>query len=292
MGLEVRVAEQADMASLKALRLAAIVAEPVAFLIDVASERARPDEHWHAMLAGRPERFVVGAWREGVAVGMVGFLRQTRPKIAHKGEVWGAYVDAAGRGQGVGRALMDTLLEHAGGCDGLTTVCLGVIEGQTPAQSLYASLGFEVYGREVDAVRVDGVSYDELLMRRPIGGPADADARHESVIELAERQLRAYNRADIDAFCDCYADDVVVLDENGAPTMRGMAEFRPRYGKLFETRSEIHGHITGRVVTLPHLVEHEHWSRIAPDGTPEGGEVLVRYTERDGKIAVVQFFKP
>ncbi|MBM4292144.1 MAG: hypothetical protein FJ138_12440, partial [Deltaproteobacteria bacterium] len=51
---------------------------------------------------------------------------------------------------------------------------------------------------------------------------------------LAAEQLRAYNAADLDAFCACYAPDVEVLDEGGARVLVGIGAFRERYRARFE----------------------------------------------------------
>ena len=112
-----------------------------------------------------------------------------------------------------------------------------------------------------------------------------------AVIQLSDKQLYAYNAADIDAFCACYADDVVVLDEEGKVTMEGLSSFRERYAKLFE-EWEPRADIVGRVHSKNHSVELEKWSR-KKRGASEtlNGEVIVRYTERDGKLAIVEFLK-
>lgn len=107
---------------------------------------------------------------------------------------------------------------------------------------------------------------------------------------LATAQLRAYNAHDLDAFCACYADDVRVLDASGAATVTGIADFRERYAQLFTRFEGVGAEVDGRLVVEPHCVERERYWRTDPDtGTAHTGEVLVRYTARDGKIAVVQF---
>jgi hypothetical protein len=112
-----------------------------------------------------------------------------------------------------------------------------------------------------------------------------------TVVALADRQLQAYNAGDIDAFCECYHPEVVVLDADGVETIRGIAAFRPRYAALFRDHVLVHGVITARMVRTPHLVEHEFWRRQKDTNSPiESGDVLVRYTARDGQIATVQFF--
>jgi uncharacterized protein (TIGR02246 family) len=106
---------------------------------------------------------------------------------------------------------------------------------------------------------------------------------------LADRQLVAYNANDLDAFCACYHQDVVVLDADGAVTLRGMDAFRERYSGLFANHVAS-AEVDARITLPPHLVERERWRRVArADGTTSEGTVLVRYTARDGRIAVVQF---
>ena len=110
------------------------------------------------------------------------------------------------------------------------------------------------------------------------------------VSELAQRQLDAYNLSDLDAFCACYHPDVVVLDDQ-KETVRGIEAFRARYVSLFE-KWEFGAAVPARLAAGTHCVDHETWWRIDPEsGQRSDGEILVRYTERDGKIAVVQFLK-
>ena len=113
----------------------------------------------------------------------------------------------------------------------------------------------------------------------------------ESVETLARRQLEAYNAADLDTFCACYADDVRVLDADGAELSRGMEAFRARYAPLFATRS-FGGEVDTRVAVGVHCVDHERWWRTDPaTGVRSEGEVLVRYREDGGRIGEVQFFR-
>lgn len=113
-----------------------------------------------------------------------------------------------------------------------------------------------------------------------------------TISDLVDRQLEAYNRADLDAFCACYAEDVVVLDETGRRVVDGMVDFRARYAELFERCRDVRAELTQRVVHGDHEVDLERWSRVRRD-TEEHleGDVLVRYTARDGLIAWVCFLR-
>ena len=105
--------------------------------------------------------------------------------------------------------------------------------------------------------------------------------------ELAQRQLDAYNSADIDAFCACYAEDVVVLDADGNATMTGLGEFRERYAALFARFKNVRAELVARLACGAHAVDHERWSRIdAATGEASSGEILARYTVKDGRIEI------
>ncbi len=112
-----------------------------------------------------------------------------------------------------------------------------------------------------------------------------------NVSELAEAQLSAYNAHDIDAFCACYAEDIRVLDADGRVTIDGLAAFRATYGAVF-TEWDIGAAVDQRLVLEPHAIDDERWWRThRTDGRVLSGRVLVRYTARDGKIVVAQFFR-
>jgi hypothetical protein len=105
------------------------------------------------------------------------------------------------------------------------------------------------------------------------------------IAELAAAQLVAYNAADIDAFCACYHDEVVVLDGE-VEQLRGLEAFRERYVALFATTG-FGARVPQRLAAGPHCVDLEVYWRA--DGVER--EVLVRYTERDGRIGLVQFLR-
>ena len=107
---------------------------------------------------------------------------------------------------------------------------------------------------------------------------------------LAEKQLVAYNASSLDEFCDCYHPEVIVF-HNDDISIRGLDEFRSRYAPLFAD-GQFGAEVPQRLGSGRHCVDRETWWRIDPQtGERSEGEVLVRYTERDGKIAVVQFLK-
>jgi len=116
-------------------------------------------------------------------------------------------------------------------------------------------------------------------------------ATPSEVATLATRQLAAYNEADLDAFVACYAPDVVVFDGD-QEVIRGIEDFRARYAEMFAD-GNFGATVDARVECGEHLVEREaYWRGGDSDtGQRQQGELLVRYTARQGCIAVVQFLR-
>jgi RimJ/RimL family protein N-acetyltransferase len=112
----------------------------------------------------------MGAFDGDALVGVAGLAREARPKTLHKAFVWGVYVKPSHRGHGVGRALLNAVLDRARGYADLRQINIMVAVTQVAATRLYQSLGFERFGRERDALRVGDAFMDEDWMVLRLGG--------------------------------------------------------------------------------------------------------------------------
>jgi RimJ/RimL family protein N-acetyltransferase len=158
----------ADASEFRDLRLRALRENPTAF-------RATHDHESQLSLEAIAARltatncFVLGARYSDKWVGTAGFNREVGAKSQHKGLLWGLYVAPELRGRGVGRQLLREVLARVDAIPGLLRLNLAVSANNASAVALYEAAGFAVYGREPQALQVDGVLYDQWLMSRPTG---------------------------------------------------------------------------------------------------------------------------
>ena len=162
--MNIRRLSVADAATFRALRLAALLDKPEAFVVSHEEEMDQPLAHFVKMLATRDGQTVFGAFDGDTLVGIAGLKRETLMQLAHKAQVWGMYVAERARGHGVARELLLAALATARATPGVAKVTLSVDSQNVAAIALYESLGFVVFAREADAVRLDGQSRDDLQM--------------------------------------------------------------------------------------------------------------------------------
>ena len=160
-----------DVDAYQALRLRGLRESPAAFGSTYEEEVDRPLEAVTERLGAEGDSAVFGAFDDGGALlGMGGVYRESKLKSRHRASIWGMYVVPEARGRGLGRALLQALLEHARTVEGLDRLELGVEAANTAARALYHAFGFVTYGVQPDAYRANGQSFDAELMTMALEG--------------------------------------------------------------------------------------------------------------------------
>lgn len=113
-----------------------------------------------------PKSFLIVAEVHGDIVGMLDFHPLPRRMLSHVGEM-GMSIHPDWRSKGLGRLLLESLLEWAPHAEGLDKLTLSVRSDNAPAIALYGTYGFVEEGRRVGQILLeDGTRIDEVLMAR------------------------------------------------------------------------------------------------------------------------------
>lgn len=173
--MSIRELDAGDALEYRALRLRALKEHPTAFSSSYEQQRGWPPEAFTERLRrtfDSADSFILGCFVEESLVGTVGLYREEEPKLMHRAVIFGMHVAAEQQGRGYGRALLRAALGRARQMPGLALVRLSVESANEPARSLYASIGFETYGTERQAMFVDGEYFDEDLMALKLDSPS------------------------------------------------------------------------------------------------------------------------
>jgi hypothetical protein len=107
-------------------------------------------------------------------------------------------------------------------------------------------------------------------------------------IDIAQKQLDAYNAQDLDTYVSFFATNCVVSGLNGNPTETSRGAIKARYAKAFAQFPENKAVLKNRIAVGNTVVDHELVIR-SPGG--EQFEIIAIYTFKDGLIARVDFAK-
>lgn len=147
------------------LRLEALRNNPEAFGATYEESVGISIETVQSKIGTSMENYILGANTESNSiVGMIGFKREQSIKTKHKSFLWGMYVSPGYRNQGIGKGLLEEVIQRSRILEGLEQINLCVVTSNEAARNLYINSGFEVYGLEKDALIYKGKRYDEEHM--------------------------------------------------------------------------------------------------------------------------------
>ena len=108
----------------------------------------------------------------------------------------------------------------------------------------------------------------------------------ETVENIVNIQLDAYNARDIDKFVETYSEDIEIYNLNGEMMMKGHAQLRERYDALFKNTPNLKCRIENRIIINNKVIDKENVimnERIV--------EAVAIYEVVEGKIKKVTFVK-
>jgi ribosomal protein S18 acetylase RimI-like enzyme len=153
----------ADAEIFRDIRLESLRCNPEAFGSSFAAESVNPASWFADRLSSS---FVLGAFHAAELIGIATLIIQAGDKRAHKGSLVGMYVRSNARRAGVGRRLVEAVIDLAR--EHVELIQLSVVKENEAARRLYAGVGFLDYGIELHALKQGGRYYDEFLMAKDL----------------------------------------------------------------------------------------------------------------------------
>jgi putative acetyltransferase len=106
------------------------------------------------------------AYVDDVPVGMSTLYLQPYQKFAHQC-LFAIIVDEKHRNQGIGKALLERMIEAAKNQFNIEILHLEVYEGN-PAIRLYERMGFREFGRQPKFIKINGEYLDKIMMQKEL----------------------------------------------------------------------------------------------------------------------------
>lgn len=163
----IRPVTKDDAEAFFALRLEALQTNPEAF----GANYEDSIQKWTAETYGAAripdeggDKIIFCAESDDELVAMMGFIREPYPKEKHIGIIWGVFTKPSARGQGIGKKILQAIIDHAHNCEGLAQITLSVVTENQAAIALYKKMGFTIWGTLPDGLRSTTQSYDVHYM--------------------------------------------------------------------------------------------------------------------------------
>lgn len=181
--MEIKLLDASDAQRYWALRLEALKRHPEAFLTsyDDAKKRENPIDQV-ASNFNVEGNFTFGAFDHEELIGVVTLLQESAEKIRHRANIFALYVTPNKQGLGVGKALIEEAINKAKTIEAIEKINLSVMANNEKAKNLYSKLGFKAYGFEENALKVNGVYYnDEHMVLHLNSGKGDSSLKGENI---------------------------------------------------------------------------------------------------------------
>jgi ribosomal protein S18 acetylase RimI-like enzyme len=110
------------------------------------------------------DNFVLGAFQDEL-VGMIGFRRETRATIRHKGSIWGFFVNPKFEEDEVEEALLKEVIKVVSTYDDFEYIRTVQNTSSQEKLAMFLSVGFKQYGLEERSMKVGDEYFDQTYLK-------------------------------------------------------------------------------------------------------------------------------
>jgi RimJ/RimL family protein N-acetyltransferase len=161
--MEIRILEPENAEIYRNIRLEALRTHPEAFGSSYEEEKEFSLEKFESRFK-EEHSFTFGTFENEQLLGVVTLVLEQKNKLKHRANIYAMYVSPKKRGIGIANNLMIEAIKKAKEIKGIEQIYLTVVSINEPAKKLYNSLGFETYGIDKRALKIDNTYFDEDLM--------------------------------------------------------------------------------------------------------------------------------
>jgi len=111
------------------------------------------------------DNFVLGAFRDGELVGMLGFRRETRATVRHKGSTWGLFAKPGLENVEVEKLLLAEAIKTVRSYADFEYIRTVQNVSNIEKIDLFLALGFKKYGLEERSMRVGQQYFDQVYLK-------------------------------------------------------------------------------------------------------------------------------
>lgn len=146
------------------IRLEALDKNPDSFGTTYQEEAIKTIEQFQARIPVDNNNFILGCFEDKNLIGIVAFQQESRIKLRHKAYISSMYVQEKYREKGIGKLLLNELIERAKTIKDVEILLLDIVKSNFLAKPLYLSLGFQIYGTEKRAYKYNNQYFDLEFM--------------------------------------------------------------------------------------------------------------------------------
>lgn len=162
--VSIRQLSASDAEAFSDLRRSVVAHHAVGMGLSMEEELTRPIDGFRNQLSLPAPNASFGAFQDEVLLGHAAVAWPSKfASSRHRADLWGVFVRPEARRQGLGRLLVQRAVRHALE-QGVRRVNLLVYVPNPEAVALYESLGFILYGREPQALFLNGQFHDGIHM--------------------------------------------------------------------------------------------------------------------------------